>query len=97
MLTKINGELQKKRRLDSKNFHLGLTPRSNSVSHLLTNILQIYYEYLPTLANAFQGQAQRGRGHPTYVDLLKKVTGICDSWGSVHVHGGQEDLEKPQP
>ena len=57
MLTKINGELQKKRRLDSKYFHLGLTPRSNSVSHLLTNILQIYYEYFSTLANAFMNVA----------------------------------------
>ena len=48
------GELSQKLRLNSEYFHLGLTPRSSSVGPLLTNTLWIYYECLPTLANACQ-------------------------------------------
>ena len=49
--------IRPKWRLDSEYFHLGLTPRSSSVCPLLTNISQVYYECLPTLANAFTNVA----------------------------------------
>ena len=53
----ISRWIRPKWRLDSDYFHLGLTPRSSSVGPLLTNILRIYYECLPTLANAFTNVA----------------------------------------
>ena len=50
----FRGEFAQKLRLDSEYFHLGHPSVVLGPRPLLTNILRIYYECLPTLANALR-------------------------------------------